>query len=115
MQHITFDDVAHEHMLQLLEAVELEPGMLGAELEGMEPQLYVEVNCQCYHQKLGRRGRERKAMRWRKAVCINCPLDLHESFDMVSTDSRMSNTQTQGPGRYELVHQTGKSQPRESN
>jgi hypothetical protein len=63
---IVFDDVAHEHMLSLLDALGWSHDTTVTEMEERQP--YVECLCECYHDP--KKPRSRKIFRWKKAVSI---------------------------------------------
>ncbi|KAJ2929939.1 hypothetical protein H1R20_g7144, partial [Candolleomyces eurysporus] len=64
--HIVFDDVAHEHMLSLLDTLGWSCDTTVAEMEERQP--YVECFCECYHDP--KKPLSRKIYRWKKAVSI---------------------------------------------
>ncbi|RXW15465.1 hypothetical protein EST38_g10385 [Candolleomyces aberdarensis] len=63
LNHIVFDDAAHEHMLTMLDTLGWSRETSAAEMEERQP--YVECLCECYHNPAERASR--KIFRWKKA------------------------------------------------
>ncbi|RXW16950.1 hypothetical protein EST38_g8908 [Candolleomyces aberdarensis] len=102
--HIVFDDIAHEHMLSMLDALEWNRETTAAEMEERQP--YVECLCECYHEPEKRPSR--RVFRWKKAI-YECKAhsekeEKREWFSRLNEDEQVKCKQYEADKRLRSTH-----------
>lgn len=67
-RQIVFDEVRHEHMINMLDALQWSRTTLLSEMESKDP--YVDCLCQCFYRMRGKWSGGTISLKWREAVSL---------------------------------------------